>query len=66
MKKLTALFAAAGTAVASTASFAAVHTAEIDVIQAEASANQSAVIGAVIAIAALSFGVGFLVKWLSR
>ena len=79
MKKLHSLFnagmqskavrtVATGSAlvVASVPSFADDLTTQISEVSATANTNQSAVIGAVITLAALSFGVGYILRWLSK
>ncbi|WP_338593342.1 hypothetical protein VXM60_10470 [Shewanella khirikhana] len=54
-----------GTSLLATGSaMAADYTAQIQAVQATAETNQAAVAGAVIAIAAVSFGLGLLVRWL--
>ena len=47
----------------SVSSFAADHTAEITAAATEGSANVTAVIGAIIGIAILGFGINALLSW---
>ena len=58
------MLAAAGYITASTSAFANDYTAQIEAVKTTAETNQGAVAGAVIAIAAVSFGLGLLVRWL--
>lgn len=54
------------TAFASGAVLAADQTAAITAAQTEGTANVTAVIGAVLAISILGFGVGALIKWFNK
>ncbi|MFV0594409.1 hypothetical protein [Shewanella sp.] len=58
------MLAAAGYVTASTSAFANDYTAQIEAVKATAETNQGAIAGAVIAVAAVSFGLGLLVRWL--
>lgn len=58
------MLAAASYVTASTSAFAADYTAQIEAVKATAETNQGAIAGAVIAVAAVSFGLGLLVRWL--
>lgn len=58
------MLAAAGYVASSTAAFANDYTAQIEAVKATAETNQGAIAGAVIAVAAVSFGLGLLVRWL--
>lgn len=77
MQKLNALFSAANTAkgkivggaaafVASSSAFAVDHTTAIAAAQADATANTTAVITGVIALAAVVCGAGLIWRWLAR
>ena len=74
MNKLKALFAnkktmAVGTlAVIASAPSHAIEdqTTAIAAISATAETNQGAIIAAVISLAAISFGIGYLLRWLSK
>ena len=79
MNKLKALFAnakvktGAGVAVGSVMVMASApshaiadQTAAIAAISATSETNQNAVIAAVISLAAISFGIGYLLRWLSK
>ncbi|WP_372872704.1 hypothetical protein [Shewanella sp.] len=58
------MLAAAGVIASSAPAFAADYTAQIAAVQATAETNTGAVAGAVIAVAAIAFGLGILVRWL--
>lgn len=51
---------------ASVSSHAADLTTTITDISATAETNQAAIVAAVISLAAISFGVGFILKWLMK
>ncbi|MGR5144745.1 hypothetical protein ACQKPX_24145 [Photobacterium sp. DNB23_23_1] len=56
----------AGTAATSIAVQAGDYTSEITSASSEASANQTAVITAVVGLAVIGFGVGMFLKWLNK
>jgi len=58
------MLAAAGYVGSTALVHAADYKAQIEAVQATAETNQGAIAGAVIAVAAVSFGLGLLVRWL--
>ncbi|MFV8570046.1 hypothetical protein ACNQ6O_02440 [Marinobacter sp. SBS5] len=61
--KIGTALAAAGTSVTA---FAVDHTAEITAAQGDALTNTTAAVGAVIAVAAVVFGVGIVLRLMNR
>jgi hypothetical protein len=65
-KKIIALSTVLGSALVTANAYAVDYTTEISTAVTESSANVTAVVLGVISIAAVGFGAGLLVKWLSR
>ncbi|RJG36970.1 hypothetical protein [Motilimonas pumila] len=66
LKKHAPKLAVIGASLTTVSAQAADYTAEIAAASTEANLNQTTMVGAVIALAAIGFGVYYLISWLKR